>query len=257
MTAPADNLRDRLVQAARTVPLRLGPNAVALTERGKPVLLNLTEADAVVSAVLSVLPVSGPCSCGGRFPLDHLHADTHKPSPECRECDDTGACNGGPCPLGTPTTDPSPASAPAAPVDWSDVGTEFVRQADHPDTIALDAIESDLHTAPADRATVLRKAATVLRGSDLHPIDRRIAIEALEAVLSGIDAESDKSLCRPAHAGNDHELCGTAYTIQDEAEAYDQSISAPPRTAAQSMREKLTSGTAPRRQVRLDTRNHP
>ncbi|MFJ6667451.1 hypothetical protein [Streptomyces sp. NPDC091383] len=49
-------LRDRIARAARTVPLRLGPNAAAMAQRGKPVILNMSEADRLADAVLSVLP---------------------------------------------------------------------------------------------------------------------------------------------------------------------------------------------------------
>ncbi|MCX4450645.1 hypothetical protein [Streptomyces sp. NBC_01789] len=42
--------------------------------------------------------------------VEHVRQVLGTPTaPECRECGDTGACNGGPCPLGTPTTDPAPA----------------------------------------------------------------------------------------------------------------------------------------------------
>ncbi|MCX0246435.1 hypothetical protein [Streptomyces drozdowiczii] len=57
---PAADLRDRIVRAldeCRT-------------------LVPAAQAD----AVLAVLPTSGPCSCGGHFPLHHLHADTHEPA---------------------------------------------------------------------------------------------------------------------------------------------------------------------------------
>lgn len=49
-------LRDRIAKAARTVPLRLGPNAVAMAQRGEPIILNMNEADDLADAVLAVLP---------------------------------------------------------------------------------------------------------------------------------------------------------------------------------------------------------
>ena len=52
-------LRDRIAAAIRAESSRVD---------------DLTLAD----AVLAVLPMSGPCTCGGRFPLHHLHADTHE-----------------------------------------------------------------------------------------------------------------------------------------------------------------------------------
>lgn len=53
-TTPArDERRDRIVAAARTVRLRLGPNAIALAQRGEPIILSGTEADAVADAVIA------------------------------------------------------------------------------------------------------------------------------------------------------------------------------------------------------------
>lgn len=83
-SAPADeNLRDRIAQAVRTVRLRLGPNAIAMAQRGEPIILNLNEADALAAAVLAVLPAPADraavlreaaeavsphsCSCRGRL----------------------------------------------------------------------------------------------------------------------------------------------------------------------------------------------
>ncbi|MFF2650567.1 hypothetical protein [Streptomyces sp. NPDC058045] len=43
-------------QAARTVRLRLGPNAVAMAQRGELITLSGGEADEVADAVLAVLP---------------------------------------------------------------------------------------------------------------------------------------------------------------------------------------------------------
>jgi hypothetical protein len=56
MTADREQeLLARIVQAARSIPVRLGPNAAALAERGEPVTLNFTEAEAIAAAVLPVL----------------------------------------------------------------------------------------------------------------------------------------------------------------------------------------------------------
>lgn len=49
-------LRDRIAEAARTVQLRLGPNAIGMAERGEPIRLSGGEAWAVAEAVLPVLP---------------------------------------------------------------------------------------------------------------------------------------------------------------------------------------------------------
>lgn len=51
-----DALRERIVKAARAVPLRLGPNAVAMAQRGEPIILNMSEADDLADEVLAVLP---------------------------------------------------------------------------------------------------------------------------------------------------------------------------------------------------------
>ena len=52
----AQELRTEVARAARAVPLRLGPNATAMAQRGEPVILNMGEADAVADAVMAVLP---------------------------------------------------------------------------------------------------------------------------------------------------------------------------------------------------------
>jgi hypothetical protein len=57
--APATDraaLREQVAAAARTVRLRLGPNAIAMAQRGEPIILNLNEADDLAAAVLAVLP---------------------------------------------------------------------------------------------------------------------------------------------------------------------------------------------------------
>ncbi|QBJ94463.1 hypothetical protein D0Z67_29275 (plasmid) [Streptomyces seoulensis] len=61
VSPPPDHapLRDRVAAAARTVSLRLGPNALAMAERGEPIILSGGEADMVADAVLAVLPESG------------------------------------------------------------------------------------------------------------------------------------------------------------------------------------------------------
>ena len=55
---PADQttLRERIAGAARTVRLRLGPNAIAAAQRGEPIILSGGEADDLADAVLPVLP---------------------------------------------------------------------------------------------------------------------------------------------------------------------------------------------------------
>lgn len=51
MTADT-TLRGRIETAARTVPIRLGPNALAMAQRGEPVILNYGEAAALADALL-------------------------------------------------------------------------------------------------------------------------------------------------------------------------------------------------------------
>ncbi|MFJ8153909.1 hypothetical protein [Streptomyces sp. NPDC094468] len=53
----ADDVQ-RIADAARTVRLHLGPNAVAAAQRGESIILSGGEADAVAAAVLSVLPAN-------------------------------------------------------------------------------------------------------------------------------------------------------------------------------------------------------
>lgn len=48
-------LRDRIARAARTVPIRLGPNALAMAQRGEAIILNYGEADDLAAAVLAEL----------------------------------------------------------------------------------------------------------------------------------------------------------------------------------------------------------
>lgn len=86
-TTDRDALRDRIAQAARTVPLRLGPNAIGMAERGEPIRLSGGEAWAVAEAILAVLPAGSE------------DTTTTRAAVECQQCGDTGACNGGPCPL--------------------------------------------------------------------------------------------------------------------------------------------------------------
>lgn len=45
-------LRERIAAAARAVPIRLGPNALAMAQRGEPIILNYGEADALAAALL-------------------------------------------------------------------------------------------------------------------------------------------------------------------------------------------------------------
>ncbi|MFK4801709.1 hypothetical protein ACI3K5_23880 [Streptomyces sp. MPA0124] len=58
MTDQTTPLRDRIAAAVRTIQLRLGPNAVAMAQRGEPIILNLNEADDLADAVLAVLPAT-------------------------------------------------------------------------------------------------------------------------------------------------------------------------------------------------------
>lgn len=52
---PDDGLRQRIEAAARTVPLRLGPNALAMAQRGEPIILNYGEAAALADVVLPLV----------------------------------------------------------------------------------------------------------------------------------------------------------------------------------------------------------
>lgn len=60
-------LRDRIATAARAVPLRLGPNAVGMAQRGEPIILNMSEADDLAAAVLAVLPEPTSRAAEGRL----------------------------------------------------------------------------------------------------------------------------------------------------------------------------------------------
>jgi regulator of sirC expression with transglutaminase-like and TPR domain len=53
--ASNERLQQRVATAARTVRLRLGPNAIAAAQRGEPVILNMSEADDLAVAVLTEL----------------------------------------------------------------------------------------------------------------------------------------------------------------------------------------------------------
>lgn len=57
----SDPLRDRIAEAARSVHLRLGPNALSLAQRGEPLGLSGGEADDIATAVLAVIR---PLICG-------------------------------------------------------------------------------------------------------------------------------------------------------------------------------------------------
>jgi hypothetical protein len=48
-------LRDDIAKAARTVPLRLGPNAIAIAQRGEAITLNMGEADHIADAVMTLI----------------------------------------------------------------------------------------------------------------------------------------------------------------------------------------------------------
>lgn len=52
---PDTDLRQRIAVAARTVQLRLGPNAVAMVQRNEPIILNYGEAEAIADAVLAAV----------------------------------------------------------------------------------------------------------------------------------------------------------------------------------------------------------
>lgn len=55
--APAGDqqtMHEQYAAAARTVQIRLGPNALATAQRGEPIILNATEADALAEAVANV-----------------------------------------------------------------------------------------------------------------------------------------------------------------------------------------------------------
>ncbi|MCL8016889.1 hypothetical protein [Streptomyces sp. AS02] len=120
-------LFNRIAEAARTVPLRLGPNAVDLVRRGETIVLNLAEADEVAAAVLAVLPPADRAAVErvravleteavvGRSALEYRglilaalmaaeaqqQPDTETPRayPDCERCGDTGIDpeQGGPC----------------------------------------------------------------------------------------------------------------------------------------------------------------
>ncbi|MFR9796597.1 hypothetical protein ACL02U_11935 [Streptomyces sp. MS06] len=53
--APNAALQERIAKAARTVRLRLGPNAAAMAQHGDPIILNMSEADDLATAVLAEL----------------------------------------------------------------------------------------------------------------------------------------------------------------------------------------------------------
>lgn len=84
--APADELRNRIACALEREDARNWGYDHGFENRyGVD-----NETDGFVDAVLAALPTSGLCSCGGRLPLDHLHADTHEPADE-PETDDQRA----------------------------------------------------------------------------------------------------------------------------------------------------------------------
>ncbi|MFE6931785.1 hypothetical protein ACFVDT_07110 [Streptomyces sp. NPDC057699] len=65
-TTDTDQLRDRIAAMFRHAP-------------GAERLGDATPGE-IADAVLAALPTSGPCTCGGQFPISHLHADTHEPA---------------------------------------------------------------------------------------------------------------------------------------------------------------------------------
>lgn len=55
MTDPTDDLQEKIARAVRTVPLRLGPNAIAMAQRGESIILNMSEADEVAHVALATV----------------------------------------------------------------------------------------------------------------------------------------------------------------------------------------------------------
>lgn len=137
MTDQTTPLRDRIAAAARTIQLRLGSNAVAMAQRGEPIILNLNEADDLADAVLAaVLPATT------NHDTDTVAAWAPC-SPEWLRAMPAGACSWAPRKAG------------------DGVGVSHY----HP---AL--------PAPVDRAAVLREAADRLPDADLpfvSPMGRR------------------------------------------------------------------------------------
>lgn len=70
-------LRDRIAEQARTVRLRLGPNAIAMAQRGEPIILNLNEADDLADAVLAVLPEPADQAAEERIEQAEADAELH------------------------------------------------------------------------------------------------------------------------------------------------------------------------------------
>jgi hypothetical protein len=60
MPDPAEALRRAIRDAARSVPIRLGPNALDIAQRGGPIYLNGGETDQLVDAVMAVLDEAFP-----------------------------------------------------------------------------------------------------------------------------------------------------------------------------------------------------
>jgi len=60
MPDPTADLRRAIRDAARSVPIRLGPNALDLAQRGGPIYLNGGETDELVDAVMAVLDETFP-----------------------------------------------------------------------------------------------------------------------------------------------------------------------------------------------------
>lgn len=158
MTTPADNLRDLIITALenahRTHPCPVtgskywtgcyhadGTGATCHSER---------RADAVLAVLPDARQVVGTPTTDSGTPMPTAPSAAGFPLVRglCPAC---GAASlflgvGGyptcsrtdcPAPDAASTVLEQPASAPAAPADRSDVGTEFVRQADQPDTAAL------------------------------------------------------------------------------------------------------------------------
>ncbi|MFD9070556.1 hypothetical protein [Streptomyces lasiicapitis] len=83
------------------------------------------------------------------------------------------------------------AAGPPAPADRADIGTEFVRQADHPDEAGLDAVETDL--AERDLRDRIAQALAAVDGMDWSPTAIENAYNDLaDAVLAILPEHTDR-----------------------------------------------------------------
>lgn len=55
MTDPTDDPQEKIARAVRTVPLHLGPNAIAMAQRGESIILNMSEAGEVARVALAAV----------------------------------------------------------------------------------------------------------------------------------------------------------------------------------------------------------